>query len=238
MEHKNLRADRAELVRLLSTVHGMDREARLTLLSGLLLDRPYRANPLVGGPGEDERLVSRLDHFDCVTFVETVWALAAVEAPDEFEPTLRALRYRGGQVRWSERNHYTNQWIERNGDGGRLERVGVDRWTRVGGPRTLSALAGHPPVAWDPVCLPVERVGELERLARSGDLVAFASTRDDLDVFHVGLLIASTPLRLRHAGRSAGRVVDEPLPVFLEKNETSGLLVARTTGASPTGGGD
>ena len=219
MEHGKLRADPADLIRLLSTVHGMDREARLTLLSGMLLDRPYRPNPLVGDAEQDEQLVSRLDSFDCVTFVESVWALAEAEDPDGLVPALQALRYHDGRIAWSRRNHYTSQWIARNEEAGLLERVGVDRWTRVGEPRTLSALASHPPVAWDPVCLPVD------------------STRDDLDVFHVGLLIATSPLRLRHAGRSAGRVVDEPLTAFLERNDTPGLLVARATDFSPAGGG-
>ncbi len=237
MEHGKLRADPADLIRLLSTVHGMDREARLTLLSGMLLDRPYRPNPLVGDAEQDEQLVSRLDSFDCVTFVESVWALAEAEDPDGLVPALQALRYHDGRIAWSRRNHYTSQWIARNEEAGLLERVGVDRWTRVGEPRTLSALASHPPVAWDPVCLPVDRAQELGPLVRSGDLVAFVSTRDDLDVFHVGLLIATSPLRLRHAGRSAGRVVDEPLTAFLERNDTPGLLVARATDFSPAGGG-
>jgi hypothetical protein len=237
MEHGKLRADPADLIRLLSTVHGMDREARLTLLSGMLLDRPYRPDPLVGGAEQEERLVSRLDGFDCVTFVESVWALAEAETPAGLDLALRALRYLDGQVTWSRRNHYTSQWIARNEEAGHLERVGADRWTRVGEPRILSALADHPPVAWDPVCLPIALAQELGPRVRSGDLVAFVSTRDDLDVFHVGLLIAASPLRLRHAGRSAGRVVDEPLTDFLERNDTPGLLVARATDPSPAGGG-
>ena len=40
MEPRELRADRVDLVRLLSTVYGMDRESRLALVSALLLDRP------------------------------------------------------------------------------------------------------------------------------------------------------------------------------------------------------
>ena len=191
----------------------------------------------MGGPDGGERLVSRLDGFDCVTFVETVWALSAAEGLDDLENGLRALRYRDGRVDWADRNHYTNQWIDRNARAGRLTRVLAERWEAVGAPRRLSALAGYPEVPWEPVCLPRDRVGELDGVARHGDLVAFVSARDDLDVFHVGLLVAAEPLRLRHAGRTAGRVVDEPLGDFLDRNETPGLLVARAAGVAPAGGG-
>lgn len=234
------RADRAEVVRLLAMVHGQPLDVRLGALSAYLVGRPYLDRPLVGGPDEPERLVSRLDGFDCVTYVESVWALASASGPAEFEPALVALRYHQGRVEWSARNHYISQWLERNRQAGRVETVCAEPLVALERARTLAALPDYPAVDWTPRGLPRARVAELTGVARTGDLVGFVSTRGDLDTFHIGLLVAGTPvagtprMRLRHAGRSAGRVVDEPLDEFLGRNETPGLLLGRLL--APTAG--
>ncbi len=238
MNERDPIANRAERVRLLSMTHGMPLDTRLGMLSGYFVGHPYLDEPLVGGRGVTERLVSRLDGFDCVTYAEAVWALAAARQPDDLEPALAALRYRRGRVDWGERNHYMGQWLARNEAAGRVRRVLPSRWRSLGEPRVLSVVRDLPAVEWEPFGLPAGEAPALADEARTGDLVCFLSTRPDLDVFHVGLLVAGEPLRLRHAGRSAGRVVDEPLGAFLERNETPGLLVARSTADDESTGGE
>ncbi len=212
--------------------------ARLSAAGRALLGRPYRADTLVGGPGLPERLVTRLDAFDCVTFVETVLALAAVPpglggeaARRAFAHRLAALRYLRGRVRYRDRNHYFVQWIRRNARAGLVH--ALPRGYAWGGPpRRLALVPGVRPVRWRPRFLPVDRAAELVGRARAGDVAAFVSTRDDLDVFHVGLLAGRGAL-LRHASRSAGRVVEEPLAAFLARNTTPGLLLARPLPGRP-----
>lgn len=200
---------------------------RLDRISSRLLGSPYAAGPLVGSPTVPERLVTRTDAFDCVTFVETVFALALSEEPSDFPRVLQALRYSGGRLDWSQRHHYTSQWIAHNRKRGRVRLFGQDLRVR-GKARDLDVVAGLPPVRWVPRYCPVGRAGRLEW--RAGDLVAFVSTRADLDVFHVGLVIPGEAPTLRHASRSRGRVLDQPLASFLAENDTPGLLVARLRG--------
>lgn len=202
-------------------------EDRLDRLSAALVGRPYMAHPLVGGPAEPERMVTRLDGFDCVTYVETVWALATCTGPPDLPPTMAALRYEHAHVRWSARNHYTSDWIARNVARGTAVLVGDDRWISEPAARTLICLAGYPPRERQMRYLPLERVDSLREDIHTGDLVGFVSVRPDLDTFHVGLLVRGESVRVRHAARSAAEVSEEPLEDFLGRNETPGLLIAR-----------
>jgi hypothetical protein len=229
-----LRAGQDELEELLALTEGIeDLGSRLARISAHLVGRPYRVEPLIGSPVEEEQLVSRLDGFDCVTFVESVIALAGCRDAEEYEPRLKALRYRDGQVKWSERNHYMSLWLDRNEATGAVGRVLRERWVTEETARILRCLEGFPAFERSLEYLPVGRVEELYRDARSGDLVCFVSTRDDLDTYHVGMLVrqgAPLPPLLRHASRSAGQVVEETLAEFLQRNETPGLLAARPLG--------
>jgi len=208
---------------------------RLLRLSGRLLGRPYVSFPLIGGPDTPEALVTRLDGFDCVTFAETVLALAASRAPEAFAPNLAALRYLHGRVRWIDRNHYMNRWIERNVRAGRVRRVLPERWVwGADAPRALTALAGYPTQQWRPRWFPTSEVARLEDEAMAGDVVCFASNRPDLDTYHVGLLVPGAPLAVRHASRSRKEVVHQPLSAYLASDDVPGMLVVRPLPHRPT----
>jgi hypothetical protein len=191
-----------------------------------LLGLPYVTSPLVGGPDTPERLVERLNAFDCVTFVESVLALARCRSADGFSEELARLRYHEGRVEWLSRNHYMTLWAERNAAAGCVRILtgpGLAVETR---PKRLDALPGYPPLLRVPRYLPRDAL--LACPWHDGDVALFASTRADLDFFHVGLLFPTRrgPL-LRHASRSRGGVIEEPLAEFLERNETPGLLGLR-----------
>ena len=221
-----MRANVEELVKILSMTGGLaGLEERVALISGYFLGRPYLANPLAGSPKEREQLVTRLDGFDCVTFVESVLALARCRRPADYERELTSLRYEGGKIDWASRNHYTSDWIARNVEAGYLEPLLAAQ--TVAEDRRLCALAGYPPKDQRLCYLPRARTDLLETAGRTGDVVCFVSTRPELDAFHLGLLAAGDPIRLRHASRTAGMVVEEPLGAFLDRNETPGMLLAR-----------
>src|SRR5688572_14927670 len=79
---------------------------RIELLSRHFLGQPYTTNPLIGSANEPEVFVTSLDGFDCVTYLETVLALARASSTEDFVEELRRIRYEGGRIDWSRRNHY------------------------------------------------------------------------------------------------------------------------------------
>ena len=162
---------------------------RIEALTAYFLGRPYLAFTLVGNPDRPEELVTRLDGFDCVTFAESVYALARAEHPSAFARHLRMLRYLDGRVNWAERNHYMNRWISRNIDAGLMEPLLAFAEIETGEVRELTALPGYPVQRWPVRYVPTTALATLERHAQPGDLVAFVSNRPNLDTFHVGVLM-------------------------------------------------
>ena len=200
---------------------------RIERVSGSLVGRPYVVGPLGGGPGRPEPLRVSAAGFDCVTFVETVLALAWARNRREFRRMLRRLRYRAGRIGWTTRNHYMTDWARENEAEGLVVNLTRGKGT-VARQRTLSVVAGLPARRTRFRCFPKRQVPRLKERLDSGDVVLFASTRRDLDVFHAGLLVRRRgELRLRHATRARGAVVDEPLSAFLAAQRTSGLIVLR-----------
>lgn len=208
--------------------------ARVEALSALLLGAPYEAHGLVGSAEAPEVFVAPLDRFDCVTYVESVYALARASDPSGFADELRKIRYEGGVVEWARRNHYMTDWLRRNGKAGVVRPVAAEGLgTRK--EKLLDAVPGLPPKKAALYPVPKSKLRAYAPRLRNGDLLLFVSTKPGLDVFHCGLLVLSGgALKLRHASRSAGRVVEDDLAAFLRANAMAGLLASRpqeTTGA-------
>lgn len=207
-----------------------DFSARLDLLSAHFLGRPYLAFTLVGDATTPEQPVARLDGFDCVTYAESVIALARSRTAEDFWPALARLRYDGGKVDWAARNHFFNRWIERNHRDGLVRVVMPEASVTTGEVRTLDLLPGYEAQQWPVTWFPVSALERLAEKAEVGDVVAFVSRKPNLDTFHVGILVppaGAAPLRVRHAGRRAGKVVEQPLREFIDENDVPGLLLAR-----------
>jgi hypothetical protein len=65
-----------------------------------------------------------------------------------------------------------------------------------------------------------------------GDLIFFASTRKQHDVFHCGIIVRDGDrVLMRHASRSRGGVVEQDLEEFLKANRMAGVIVVRPSGA-------
>ncbi len=225
-----LQADPTEVERLLAlAAEAPDLPRRLDAIAAALMDRPYVAGSLVGGPAEPERLVTRLDAFDCVTYCDSVMALAAARDPAELPARVRALRYHRGRLGWRDRNHYTHSWLARNWAAGLLEPLLPELWEDAGTPRTLDILEGYPALRWQPCYLPWTPAcrSALEASGRAGDWLGFISHRPCLDTFHVGMLVVDGELCVRHASQSRGRVILEPLHHCMQAWDVPGLLVAR-----------
>ena len=68
-----------------------------------------------------------------------------------------------------------------------------------------------------------------KQLLATGDIIGFLSQRARLDYFHVGFVVVASDgdLWLRHAAKSRGRVLDEPLGRFLSVNRVKAVTVLR-----------
>jgi len=219
------------LIRALGPIEGIG--ARIDWLTREWLGRPYRECPLDGGPEVHERLTASLDGFDCVTYVEAVLALGGSTSVTAYLGALSSIRYRDGVVGWATRNHYMSAWIREN------ERQGFVRdITRGPGlvrrRRRLSVVPGVPVRNVTVTSLPKALFLRRTRDVRTGDLVFFASTRRNLDIFHCGVLIrVGDSVHMRHAARSRGAVVEQELQQFLARNRMPGVILVRPEEAFP-----
>ncbi|HKG22121.1 MAG TPA: N-acetylmuramoyl-L-alanine amidase-like domain-containing protein [Blastocatellia bacterium] len=220
--------DYSEIEAILASAEKSDGlSARIDLISGALLARPYAANPLRGGPGRPETLTASLEAFDCVTYIETVLALALSGNAAEFLDLLRRIRYEGGEVAWQKRNHYMTGWAENNESAGFVRNI-TDGPLAEMVTRTLSVVGGLPArqVAFN--LIRKRKLASISAQTETGDLILFASAKKNLDFFHTGFLIQGEgEPRLRHATRSAGAVVEQPLPDFLHCFRMSGFVLLR-----------
>src|SRR5467141_4421280 len=88
--------------------------SRIDVLSRHFLGHSYNPNPLIGSADTAEVFTASLDGFDCVTYIETVLALARASNVDDFIEWLRKIRYERGRIQWERRNHYMTDWIRNN----------------------------------------------------------------------------------------------------------------------------
>jgi cell wall-associated NlpC family hydrolase len=219
------------------------------------LGAPYRAGLLE--TKRTEHLVINLRAFDCVTFVETVVALArSVKLRQDsfgtFKRSLRKIRYREGRLQgYPSRLHYFSEWIYDN----QKKRVVRDITAELGGRsrrKPLAFMTTHPDLyprlRSKPVLrkmktierrisrrshffIPKKAVRRLEDRIREGDLIAVTTDLEGLDVLHVGFAArVRNRIHLLNASSAGGKVVlsTETLSRYLLQRRTrSGIMVAR-----------
>jgi Protein of unknown function (DUF1460) len=208
----------SRIARLIHAARGLEPiSARIDLISRAFRGTRYRGNTLIGGPQQPERFVVRDDAFDCVTFCETILAMARSRDYVEFETALKTIRYANAVVSWDERNHYFADWNRRaieNEIAWPVDLAGsvtLDKTLNWGnlGTRQMAMLCA-------PAASLLARPSGLAR----GDIIGFVSRRAGLDFFHTGFVVLSPngePI-LRHASQSRRRVLDEPLRRFVDIN--------------------
>lgn len=200
---------------------------RIDRISERLLGRPYVEGSLGGGPASPEEFRVYLNAFDCVTFIETVLALALASTIDEFIDTSRRIRYEAGEIDWFRRNHYMVDWVRNNEECGFVKNLTSGSYT-LGETCTLGLIAGLPSKTATFRYFPTENCAEVAELFETGDLILFVSTRETLDVFHTGLLVdREGRWLLRHATRAAGAVIEQELGDFMRQNEMAGFVLLR-----------
>ena len=206
-------------------------ESRIDILSRHFLGHAYKQNPLIGSPETAEVFTASLDGFDCVTYIETVLALARAADVDEFIEWLRRIRYEQGGIQWERRNHYMTGWIRNNARSGIIRTATMQAVATISRERVLNVVPGLKPQRVRMKCIPKPAVQQIESHLETGDLMFFASTRKHLDVFHAGIIVHDgTRTLMRHASRSKGFVVEQELNEFLKTNRMAGVIVARPLG--------
>ena len=200
---------------------------RLRLITARLLGAPYLAHPLVGSATEPEVFTVTLQGFDCVTLVETALALAWADEREAFLTRLRQVRYRHGEIAWQQRLHYATDWLHHHVQHGRLSEV-VCGEAKQHITRRLDVLPGLPPHTATWRYCPTAALPAVSPRVVDGDIIFFVSMRQGLDVFHLGMLFRATQgVRLRHAARSRGQVIEQALADFCTANTMPGFLIAR-----------
>ena len=94
--------------------------------------------------------------------------------------------------------------------------------------RILNVVEGLPPKTVNFHYFPKKNFERARGLIQTGDLIFFVSTKRRLDVFHTGLLfIKGDDILMRHATRTAGKVIEQSLAEFLKSHRMSGFMLFR-----------
>ena len=220
----------------------------------------FNKSPYVAGSldqGEVERLVIKLDGFDCVTFVESTVALARTiqEGSGRFEVFVDKLteqRYRNSVVEgYCSRLHYFSEWIYQNQEKGLV----TDITREIGGielDKQLNFMSEHrnsyPQLATNDSLfselvqieqsllerqlyfVPQDQIKKVYPLLQEGDIIALATDIKGLDVVHTGFVYKGEDgtTGLLHSSTTHGVTVSPDLQEYVENNKRQiGILVAR-----------
>ena len=138
--------DRRRVEQLLSQTKS-DRSiaGRIDTLSRRFLGQAYKSNPLIGSADKAEVFTAALEGFDCVTYIETVLALARACNVEDFIESLRKIRYEHGLIQWARRNHYMTLWIRNNVRAAILRPVSIPAVPTIARERILNVVSGLAP---------------------------------------------------------------------------------------------
>jgi hypothetical protein len=213
-------------------------EARFVAATEGFLGVRYVVSPLGEGEGVDADPRLRYDAADCVTMVESSMALALATTDDEVLPTLDRIRYAGAPS-YEERLHVMEaQWLPVNLRRGFIEdvtrslagaatrrvskRIGEDTWRETSGASLKLAPEAQVKGVFELDLVPADVAPAVLAKAPEGLIVVVVrADRPRLvsRITHVGVLVQKdTGPHLRHASRSFGKVVDEPVERYLRRN--------------------
>ncbi|MEM4409751.1 MAG: DUF1460 domain-containing protein [Candidatus Caldarchaeum sp.] len=209
---------------------------RIAFISEKFLGTPYMEHTLVGGVDREEMLVVNLMGVDCFTYIDYIEALRLSRDFREFKQNLALVRYEGGRVSYTSRNHFFTDWSRRSQN--RIQ----DVTQKMGLFRTRTAkkrlnLRGDgtlllPGVAVQSVVIhyiPSSLVDEaITKRLKSGDYIGIFTEAEGLDVSHTGIFIRKGDRTyLRHASSREGaqRVVDDDFKQYISSKP--GIVVLR-----------
>lgn len=218
-----------------------DANALVEFYARQLLGTPYVAHTL---EGDEEMLTINIHELDCLTFIETLYALTRATLEHryswrDFAANIENVRYRGGKMGdYSSRIHYMSEWIIDNNMRGNLKEITPDLPHADYLVKNIDYMTKHPDqyrqLKNDSVMVEKIRRYELRNhrypylkrswlndkgvkaALRSGDFVSLVTKMDGLDVSHNGIIIVDEKgdPYLLDASMSGGKVMLEDKPLF------------------------
>ena len=230
---------------------------------GLMVEtaRFFLGTPYVAGALEEvpERLVINLHGLDCMTLVENTtalaWSVKHRPAFDGYASALKDMRYRNAgnaTLDYTDRLHYTTDWIYENEKRGYLKDVTKE----IGGkplkldlsfmsthPDSYKQLKGNPERiaimaakekeinARPHYYIPQDEIDAHAGQIRNGDIVCFVTTVKGLDISHVGIICREgDKLTFIHASTTKKQVIvnEEPLQEYVQGvKRNCGIMIVR-----------
>lgn len=223
--------------------------------ASFFLDVPYVAATLEKEP---EGLVVNLRELDCTTFVESVFALSKTVKEgnltfEAFCDNLKGFRYRNGIIDgYTSRLHYTTDWIYNNSQTGLVKDVtksiggdtlpinlffmsrNADKYKLLNGNAELiekmkeieQSVNAH-----SYFYIPKEKLTQLQKGIKNGDMICFVTSIPGLDVSHVGIAKwVSGKLTFVHASSTQMKVVvqEGTLDEYIQSvSKNTGIIVVR-----------
>lgn len=235
------RSDSVKVVRLLRQAAQPDTSTNYMIyFARQLCGLPYVGKTLE--KNEDEKLVVNLRQLDCTTYVESVLALTmcAKQGKTSFKDycrNLQQIRYKDGEVRYTNRLHYFTYWMNENVRKGIVKHVGgspelfsatqtvnadymtthidlypmlLKRKDRIPQIRNMEKAITGNRYAY----IPKSKLGDsklLRNTIRNGDIIVILTSRKGLDTSHIGIAVwHADGLHLLNASSIHKKVVEEP----------------------------
>ena len=249
------------ITQLLTEAQRMPQNTNWTLhFAKKFLGRPYVAHTLDNN--EYERLVVNTRQLDCTTFVETVIALSLCAKNgktgfNDYCAYLTKIRYAGGKVAYTHRNHYFTSWIEENTKNGIAHEI-----QSINAPFTAvqtvtanfmsthvsaySMLNRHREWLSDIIrqeravtgkkyrYIPTSAVNSSQAMksaVHDGDIIAIVTNKKGLEIAHLGIAVwKSDGLHMIDASSVAKKVINETLTLkqYLQRHPSHlGIRVVR-----------
>lgn len=205
---------------------------------------------------EEEQLVVTLEGSDCVIYVDMSLALAMTtlqgrRSYDAFRENLKWLRYREGEIDgYMSRLHYFSDWLLTNHDKGILKLLFQDEELPLMDPvhfmsdnresyrhlaeddemlaekKQVEAMLSERELRY----IPREKIPEYESQFQTGDVLAFVTSIEGLDITHTSLVkMDGDRAGFYHASTSGGVIVD-PATIHeyvRDRDNVDGIVVAR-----------
>lgn len=218
-----------------------DANALVEYYARQLLGTPYVAHTL---EADEEILTINVHQLDCLTFIETLYALTRATLNQryswrDYAANIENVRYRGGEMKdYSSRIHYISEWIIDNHVRGNLVEVTLDLPHVDYMVKDIDYMSKNPDkysqLKNDTAMVEKIRRHELRRhrfpylkrswlndkevkaALRSGDFVSLVTRADGLDVSHNGIIIVDEKgdPYLLDASMSGGKVMLESKPLY------------------------
>ncbi|MBX3114325.1 MAG: DUF1460 domain-containing protein [Fimbriimonadaceae bacterium] len=228
----------------------MTKGERIVSVGRKFLGTPYVAWTLESHP---EKCSVFLDGLDCVTFLESSWAIAKCSpeiSANSVVAEVGKTRYRGGRADgYFSRYHYTSDWLMGNQKAGRLKIVSEEFTGGIDWNPTTNYMSRNPEkykassYVEDFVkgCqamenslssirfkrIPKEKWQSVLSEMRPGDFIALCTTIDGLDFSHVGIYTGNG--KFLHASSTNKQVIEQDLLEWGRSVRTcNGMVISRT----------